>query len=197
VIAIAVLVPLGLVAVLVSLGGHGRDRRIPSLRPAPVAQAPRDSTRARPGAGGAGEAAALAAGIAIGLLALGAVVVRDHRGRRHGLPDEARATMAGGARDALAAIGMPSDPRAGVLVAYARMQAALDDAGLARSASEAPREYLDRLAARLGVAREPAARLTGLFERARFSRHPIDEAMRSSAIAALERIRDGLEVDRR
>jgi hypothetical protein len=104
-----------------------------------------------------------------------------------------RAAGAAGARDAAAAAAIPADPRAAVLAAYARMEAALASVGLARRPSDAPREYLARLEAELGGGRAPAARLTELFERARFSPHPVGEETRSEAIGALETLRAELE----
>jgi hypothetical protein len=80
-----------------------------------------------------------------------------------------------------------------VLAAYARMEAALATVGLARRPSDAPREYLTRLEAALGGGRVPAARLTELFERARFSPHPVGEDLRRDAIGALESLRAELE----
>jgi hypothetical protein len=101
--------------------------------------------------------------------------------------------VAAGARDAAAAIAIPADPRAAVLAAYARMEAALGAAGLTRRASEAPREYLSRLEAALRGGRRPAARLTALFERARFSEHPVGEDVRADALDALRELRSELE----
>ena len=118
------------------------------------------------------------------------------RGRARGLPDAARLAVAEGTQDALAALAMPSDPRAAVLAAYARMEAALARVGLARRPSEAPREYLRHITERLGVARRPTAELTALFERARFSTHVVDESMRRAAVAALESIADDLKDER-
>jgi Domain of unknown function (DUF4129) len=119
-------------------------------------------------------------------------VVRSRR-RDRTEPDSPRATVAAGARDAMAAAAIPADPRAAVLAAYARMEAVLDRVGLGRRASEAPREYLLRLDAVLGGGRAPAARLTGLFERARFSTHPIGEDVRRDALGALDELRSELE----
>ena len=65
--------------------------------------------------------------------------------------------------------------------------------GLARRPSDAPREYLARLEAVLGGGRVPAGRLTELFERARFSPHPVGEDVREEAIGALETLRLELE----
>ena len=84
------------------------------------------------------------------------------------------------------------DPRRAVIAAYARMERSLAAAGLARSQPEAAQEYLARLLGQLGVSGEPARRLTDLYQLAKFSQHPIDEAMKSEAIAALVELRDEL-----
>jgi hypothetical protein len=192
-VALAFLVPLAIVAIFAASASHRRSRQTPSLPGIhdirPARSTPSDAqTR-----GGADAAAALAAGLAIGLLGLLVVVAIGRHGRPRGLPDHARLVVGAGARDALAAMAIPADPRAAVLVAYARMEAAFAEAGLMRRASEAPREYLRRITERLGVSRGPTAELTGLFERARFSVHTIDEAMRRSALHALEHIAHDLE----
>jgi hypothetical protein len=136
--------------------------------------------------------AALTAGIAAGVVGFAGLALVRARRRRE--PDVApRATVAAGARDAAAAAAIPADPRAAVLAAYARMETALASVGLARRPSDAPREYLARLEAGLGGGRAPAARLTELFERARFSPHPVGEESRAEAIGALERLRMELE----
>jgi hypothetical protein len=189
-LALCLLVPVAIIAIYASPGTSG-----PHTTSAPPPQfkthAPRQPTPDHPGASRGKGAAALAAGIAAGVvgLAAAAVVVRSRRRRRE---DDAgpRATVAAGARDALAAAAIPADPRAAVLAAYARMEAALSAAGLARRASEAPREYLSRLEASLGGGRAPATRLTGLFERARFSVHPIGEDVRRDALALIGERRD-------
>ena len=193
-VALAFLVPLAVVALLAAPGGHPRHRVTPTLPALPQARPGSAKTPER-GRGGADDAAALAAGIAAGLLGLAVVIVIGRRGRERGLPDHARLAVVAGADEALAALAMPSDPRAAVLVAYARMESAFAEAGLQRRPSEAPREYLNRIAHRLGVASDPPARLTALFERARFSAHPVDESMRREAVSALERIADDLRDD--
>jgi Domain of unknown function (DUF4129) len=85
-----------------------------------------------------------------------------------------------------------SDPRRAVIAAYAQMEAALGRAGLPRAPSEAPREYLERVLPAVGAGGESVERLTGLFERAKFSPHAIDAAMKEEAISALESLRDEL-----
>ncbi len=84
------------------------------------------------------------------------------------------------------------DPRRAVIAAYSRMEHALGRAGLARQLSEAPREYLYRVLPEVGAGAASVERLTALFERAKFSPHGIDGAMKEEAIAALESLRDEL-----
>jgi hypothetical protein len=84
------------------------------------------------------------------------------------------------------------DPRKAVIAAYAQMEHALARAGLPREPAEAPREYLERVLPEIGAGADSVERLTALFERAKFSPHAIDEAMKEEAIAALESLRDEL-----
>jgi|SRR6185312_5546830 len=84
------------------------------------------------------------------------------------------------------------DPRTAVIAAYAQMERALADAGLARAPAEAPREYLGRVLPAVGAGTASVERLTELFERAKFSPHEIDATMKNEAIDALESLRDEL-----
>jgi hypothetical protein len=86
-----------------------------------------------------------------------------------------------------------SDPRRAIILAYAQMERALDGAGVPRRGSEAPLEYVERVLVALGVSSAPLSVLTDLFERAKFSRHEIDERMKERAIAALQDVRSELE----
>jgi hypothetical protein len=86
------------------------------------------------------------------------------------------------------------DARRAVIAAYRRMETTLADAGLPRDAVEAPREYLTRALGSLELTGGPIRSLTNLFERAKFSLHRIDPALRDEAIAALTAIRQELEV---
>jgi hypothetical protein len=104
-----------------------------------------------------------------------------------------------------------------VIAAWARMERGLAAAGLPRRASEAPLEYAGRVLATaagppghpfgtLPTAGPPGGppdrtppvrpasvrRLTDLFERAKFSHHTIDRAMRDEAVAALRAVRADL-----
>ena len=84
------------------------------------------------------------------------------------------------------------DPRTAVIAAYAQMERALADVGLQRRPDEAPREYLGRVLPDVGAQTASVERLTGLFERAKFSPHTIDAAMKDAAIDALESLRNDL-----
>ena len=80
------------------------------------------------------------------------------------------------------------NPRRAVIAAYAAMERLMARDGIPRGAHEAPMEYLGRvtLHGHHGVA--AVHRITGLFQRARFSGRPIDEEMRARAIDAVEEL---------
>ncbi len=106
-------------------------------------------------------------------------------------PDE----VVGQALDtALVELHSSDDPRAVVIRAYATIEASLGDIGMPRKVSEAPREYLARVLADADI--EPCAitRLTGLFERARYSDHTIGPVDEGEALAAMEAARSCLPV---
>jgi uncharacterized protein DUF4129 len=190
-IALCVLVPLAILAAVIH--PVRLDREAVPNRAKVGTHEPRQPRPAKPGGEEGSGAAALAAGIAAGIVAVAAVGVVAARRRRQRPGLAARAAVAAGARDALQEIAIPADPRAAVLAAYARMEAAFARVDLGRRASEAPREYLARLEAGLGGGRKPAERLTTLFERARFSPHAIDEPLRAEALDALTALRAELE----
>jgi hypothetical protein len=85
------------------------------------------------------------------------------------------------------------DARRAVIAAYARMERVLAQHGRPRRRSEAPFEYLARVLLGLRVRAAAVHDLTELFERAKFSTHEIDEAMRERAIAALVSVREDLQ----
>ncbi|MBI2782250.1 MAG: DUF4129 domain-containing protein [Chloroflexi bacterium] len=104
-----------------------------------------------------------------------------------GVPDRTAAAIA--VDVSLDALRREPDPRRAVIAAYAAMERALSGAGLGRHRSEAPMEYVRRVLTEQTRAPEEVRTVTGLFQVAKFSQHPVDEGMRRSAIAALERIR--------
>ena len=84
------------------------------------------------------------------------------------------------------------DLRRAIIAAYARMERTLAAAGIPRRPSEAPLEYLARALTELDASGVAVARLTDLFEWAKFSHHEPDERMRADAVDALEAVRDEL-----
>jgi Domain of unknown function (DUF4129) len=192
---------------------HATPTPAPQLQ-APDAQPPDKRTR-RSGQD-SGDAQwlqwALAAIALIGLLAAGVLLARElsawdtrRRRSRAAAPEpvasqpaaegaEEDAALASRAVDAaLAPLRESSDPRSGVIEAYARMELVLNERQLGRRPSEAPREYLARVLRNHGAPERSLATLTSLFEKARFSRHPVSEAERRSALGALEQARAALD----
>ncbi|HTP21289.1 MAG TPA: DUF4129 domain-containing protein [Solirubrobacteraceae bacterium] len=95
-----------------------------------------------------------------------------------------------------AAIGVldaEADPRRAVIAAYGAMERTLGERGVARRPTEAPREYLWRVLVASQADGHEARTLTGLFEEARYSSHPIPERMREVALAALHSLRRRLQ----
>ncbi len=95
--------------------------------------------------------------------------------------------------DAIDDLRSETDPRRAVIAAYARMEGVLARHGHPRLAAEAPFEYLARVLLGLRVRAVAVHDLTELFERAKFSTHPIDVQMKERAISALVSVRDDLQ----
>jgi Domain of unknown function (DUF4129) len=91
--------------------------------------------------------------------------------------------------DTLEDLEREPDPRRAVIAAWARMERGLAAAGLPRHPAEAPFEYAGRVLETALARPSSVHRLTGLFERAKFSRHPVGQADRTEAIAALRTVR--------
>ena len=93
---------------------------------------------------------------------------------------------------ALEPLREPTDPRAAVIEAYARMEQVLASRELGRRIPEAPREYLTRVLRRQGMPERSLTSLTELFEEARFSAHPIPTSASARARSELETARAAL-----
>ncbi|MHB8331399.1 MAG: DUF4129 domain-containing protein [Candidatus Dormibacteria bacterium] len=144
----------------------------------------------------------LAASIVVLLLVLAVGATVYLRSRRHGdwrsaavppppqpeLPEELAGALDGG----LDELSSGADPRLAVILAYSQMERALGERGLIRHHFETHLEYLERAMTGLRASGSALARLTALFETARFSPHPVDGGMRQEAEAALTRLRDEL-----
>jgi hypothetical protein len=105
-------------------------------------------------------------------------------------PDAAplAAALAAGAR----ALHEDPDPRTAIIGCYAAMERNLADAGLPPRMADTPAEVLSRATTGGLVRPAPAATLTGLFRRARYSSHPMTEADRAAAIEALAQVQADL-----
>jgi Domain of unknown function (DUF4129) len=129
--------------------------------------------------------------LVVGTVSVAALVSFLARRRRHepaGPPASAR--LAEAVRRSIDDIRRDPDPRHAVIAAYARMEESLEDGGWPRRPSSAPFEYVEEALERMSVPPTPTRSLTELFEIARFSPRPVDDAMKERAVAAL------VEVDR-
>ncbi len=118
------------------------------------------------------------------------VLVLIVRSQNRAALDPGGPSAAGAAvKAAIDALEADPEPRRAVIAAYAAMQRTLAGHGLVRSRSEAPREFLSRVLLTGRATEREAATLTGLFEEARFSTHPIPEQARGRALAALGSLR--------
>ncbi len=124
------------------------------------------------------------------LIAPAAAVVRRRRARRtrQAVVPDAAERVGSGLRRSLADLESERDPRLAVQRAYARMEDSLGEIELSRAPDETPTEFTARALRVLGASAAAASDLTGLFEIARFSEHPMDEADRRRAIASVRRV---------
>jgi len=124
----------------------------------------------------------------------GVVALRLRRPRPSAAPPDARATRAA-VDAAIGALDAEADPRRAVIAAYGAMQRTLGEHGVARSSTEAPREYLQRVLTASRANDREVRTLTGLFEEARYSTHPIPERLREVALAALRSLQGRLQAE--
>jgi hypothetical protein len=124
------------------------------------------------------------------LVAPAAVVGRRRRVRRarQAVVPDAAARVGSGLRRSLADLESERDPRLAVQRAYARMEESLGAVELSRAPDETPTEFTARVLRVIGASAAAASDLTGLFEIARFSEHPMDEDDRRRAIASVRRV---------
>jgi hypothetical protein len=200
ILPVAAVLALWLLRDLLGLGEGGPDDPPPSTLPAPstleVPDPPPQS----------GVVPWIVAGIALAAMVavLAAQLAADRRRRRP--PRTPAERLVDLLDDTLEDLEREPDPRRAVIAAWARMERGLAAAGLPRHPAEAPFEYAGRVleAALVPIDRgtpqgfpgplRPTSvhRLTGLFERAKFSQHRIGEADRTQAIAALRAVRRDL-----
>jgi Domain of unknown function (DUF4129) len=169
------------------LGGGDRDEPPPSTVPVPsTLEAPTPPADS-------GVVPYLVAGVALAAMVglLVAQLVAERRRRRP--PPTPAERLVELLDDTLEDLEADPDPRRAVIAAWARMERGLAGAGLPRRPSEAPFEYATRVLEAFVAPTDRGApsvhRLTGLFERAKFSHHAIGPADRDEAVAALRAVR--------
>jgi hypothetical protein len=132
----------------------------------------------------------------VALIAFSTVAGMLIRGNKHVRRElEARKALAEILDDTLDDLRAEKDPRKAVIAAYSRMERSLASFGLPRRPFEAPGEYLTRVLEELRSGSPAARRLTELFERAKFSQHTVDAAMKDEAIDAVVTLRDELRAE--
>ena len=106
-----------------------------------------------------------------------------------GSSQDLAADLAPAIDEATERLRLGSEPRAAVIAAYAGLERALARLGYPRNAAETPTEHVTRVLAHIPGLADPAVRLGGLYEVARFSDHAISEADRRHALQALDEAR--------
>jgi uncharacterized protein DUF4129 len=81
-----------------------------------------------------------------------------------------------------------------IVACWVALERAAEQAGMPREASETPAEFTVRVLAGAAVSEPELMRLAALYREARFSSHTLPEEARAEARAALEVLRDQLEV---
>jgi predicted nucleic acid-binding protein len=87
-----------------------------------------------------------------------------------------------------------NDPRSAVLLAYAELERGMANAGHPRRPSETPAEHIRRVMRLEPIDTSALVELAHLYERARFSEHPVTVQDQRAASVALERLRSALVV---
>ena len=137
----------------------------------------------------------LLAGMLIALALLLALTVWSRRTRRRatGPPrDQARLALGQSLAAGRAALAGPRDPRAAIIACYAAMERGFAAAGSAPAAADTPAEVLARATGAGLVRSGSAARMAGLFRRARYSSEPMTSADSAAAASALDQMQADL-----
>ena len=194
---IVALIALGttVAALIVVLHRFGHSTQLVKLPPPVPAQTERQPPRAEPVPFDWVPVAVVGGLTAVGLAVAGTLLLRGRVPKGQLRPPVAEA-VAAALDESLDDLLTEPDPRRAVIAAYARMEAVLARSGLSRSPAEAPREYLGRALRGLGAGGDSVARLTTLFERAKFSPAEVDSEMKVTAIATLVALRDELREQR-
>ena len=106
-----------------------------------------------------------------------------------------RGPLAGAIEDSLDDLRREPDARTAIIRIYHHFERALGAADLPRRPWQTPVEFMRAVLGKLPVPAAAVQSLTGLFELARFSRHPVGAAERDGAWRSLLEIRAALEPD--
>lgn len=195
----AFIVLLLVVAILFLLSSAGRlgDRRTGTTPVQTIGgQEPRGRGAAQPLETPAIDWVIVLSVFGVALVAFASIAGMMIRGNKHVRREvAARKALAEILDDTLDDLRAEKDPRKAVIAAYSRMERSLASFGLPRRPFEAPVEYLSRVLEELRSGSSAARRLTHLFERAKFSQHSIDPAMKDEAIDAVVTLRDELRAE--
>jgi len=182
ILPMAAVLALWLLRDVLGLGSRQDDPPTNTLAPPSTLEVPTSPDRP-------GVVPLLVAGVALAVMvgiAVAQLVAERRRRRPPRTPAERLVELLD---DTLDDLEREPDPRRAVIAAWARMERGLAAAGLPRHPAEAPFEYAARVLEAAMARPASVHRLTGLFERAKFSHHPIGRADRDQAIAALRTVR--------
>ena len=112
---------------------------------------------------------------------------------RPGAAEDQPARLVQAVEESLDDLRREPDARAAILRIYRHFERALAGAAVPRRPWQTPTEFMRAALSRLPLPPSPVRSLTGLFEIARFSRHPCGEAERDSAWRSLTEIRATLD----
>ncbi|UJP10787.1 DUF4129 domain-containing protein [Microbacterium sp. KUDC0406] len=95
-----------------------------------------------------------------------------------------------GIAEAIRVIGGSSDPADAIIAAWVGLEQTAADSGVARAASETPREFTLRIIARRAATEQDVVALVDLYEKVRFGGHSADDGDRRTARTLLERLEE-------
>lgn len=136
---------------------------------------------------------AVAAGLgALGLALWVSLSARRARRDDDGEDPAAPSPLEAAVDDSVEDLRAEPDPRRAIVRCYARFERAAAASGVERKPWSTPMEFMREALRRLPLPRTAVPTLTGLFELARFSHHPLGPSERDRALAALDEIRTAM-----
>jgi hypothetical protein len=141
-----------------------------------------------------GTLALLAAFGSLGVVSWLCLAGRLHRGTAGATPRHSR--LAAAVEDSLEDLRREPDARTAIIKIYRNFERVLATAALPRRPWQTPVEFMRAVLGKAPLPPDPVRSLTGLFELARFSQHPVGAAERESAWRSLIEIRTALDRER-